>query len=169
MIKCLLAVPSNEYTVTALCSIIVQSVSVTAQQDSSHVHTPHVFNARTQTSTSPNLYYLVTTNEECVLCNDFQIGQFCMSPGGTGSRKSQMSMVSSSEPLTIWKSSICRLLTQSECSCDKQVRIISQSWTGYTNEAYSRTWHSVQKDRYQAFPIMGPFEVHYTVRLAGFH
>ena len=75
MIKCF-AVPCNEYTVTALCSTIVQSVSVTALQDSSHVHTPHVFNARTQTSTSPNLYCLVTTNEECVLCNDFQIGQF---------------------------------------------------------------------------------------------
>ena len=36
-----------------------------------------------------------------------------------------MSMVSSSEPLTIWKSSNCRLMTQSVCSCDKQVRIIS--------------------------------------------
>ena len=42
----------------------------------------------------------------------------CMSPGGTGSRKSQMSMVSSLEPLTIWKSSICRQLTESKCSYD---------------------------------------------------
>ena len=49
----------------------------------------------------------------------------CMSPGGTGSRKSQMSMVSSFEPLTIWKSSICRPYTPLECSCDKQVRISS--------------------------------------------
>jgi len=35
-----------------------------------------------------------------------------------GSRKSQMSMLSSSELLTIWKSSNWRLFTRYECSCD---------------------------------------------------
>ena len=37
-----------------------------------------------------------------------------------GSRKSQTSMLSSREPLMIWKSSNCRLCTESECSCDKR-------------------------------------------------
>ena len=64
-----------------------------------------------------------------------------MSPGGTGSRKSQMSMVSSSEPLTIWKSSICRLLTQCECSCDKQVRINDQSHGQATQISLTKCLH----------------------------
>jgi len=33
-----------------------------------------------------------------------------------------MSMLSSYEPLTIWKSSNCRLYTVFECSCDKSKR-----------------------------------------------
>jgi len=37
-----------------------------------------------------------------------------------GSRKSKMSMLSSLEPLTIWKSSNWRLCTQDECFCDKR-------------------------------------------------
>ena len=51
----------------------------------------------------------------------------CMYPGCTGSRKSQMSILSSSEPLMIWKSSNCRLRTALECSCDKCKRN-HQSW-----------------------------------------
>ena len=49
----------------------------------------------------------------------------CMYPGCTGCRKSQMSMLSSCEPLTIWKSSNCRPYTTSECSCDKVKGIVS--------------------------------------------
>ena len=51
----------------------------------------------------------------------------CMYPGCMGSRKSQMSMLSLSEPLTIWKSSNCRLYTEYECSCHKSKRN-HQSW-----------------------------------------
>ena len=41
--------------------------------------------------------------------------------------KSQMSMLPSYEPLTIWKSSNCRPYTESKCSCDKSKRK-HQSW-----------------------------------------
>ena len=51
----------------------------------------------------------------------------CMYPGCTESRKSQMSILSSNEPLTIWKSSNCRPYTASECSCGKSERN-HQSW-----------------------------------------
>ena len=47
---------------------------------------------------------------------------------GTASRKSQMSMLPSYEPLTIWKSSNCRLFTRFECPCDKSRRNHCHGW-----------------------------------------
>ena len=42
--------------------------------------------------------------------------------------KSQMSMLPSYEPLTIWKSSNCRLFTRFECPCDKSRRNHCHGW-----------------------------------------
>ena len=46
-----------------------------------------------------------------------------MGPGGTGSKKSQMSMLSSCELLTIWKSSNWSLNTLPECSYSNKKKI----------------------------------------------
>ena len=88
-------------------------------------------------------------------------GSVCMSPGGAGSRKSQMSIVSSSEPLTIWKSSNCRLNTRSECSCEKQVRIISQ---GQATQFSPTAVPGIQCRRIvrKHSPSWDPLKVHYT-------
>ena len=128
---------------------------------------------RIQTSTVHHLVSIILCPENvCYVMTLSFDWSVCMSPGGTGSRKSQMSMVSSSEPLTIWKSSICRLLTDSECSCDKQVRINDQSWPGHTIEPYSRTGIQCRRIVIKHSPSWDPLKVHYTgsfSRLVGFY
>ena len=64
----------------------------------------------------------------------------CSSVVYIGSRKSQMSMLSSREPLTIWKSSNCRLGTTLECFCDKSKENY-QSWPGHTNQMSTQLYH----------------------------
>jgi len=60
----------------------------------------------------------VPTDEECVTYY-LLIDRFV---GGTASRKSQMSMLSPYELLTIWKSSNCRPYITLKRSCDKSKR-----------------------------------------------
>jgi len=88
----------------------------------------------TQILTSPNLYIVCLQKRNVCYVRAFFSFDWSVSigPGGTGSRKSQMSMLSSNEPLTIWKSSNCRPYTAPECSCDKRKRS-HQSWPGHTN------------------------------------
>ena len=75
----------------------------------------------TQILTSPNLYIMCLQKRNVCYVRAFFSFDWSVSigPGGTGSRKSQMSMLSSCELLTIWKSSNCSLNTLPECSCDR--------------------------------------------------
>ena len=100
-----------------------------------------IFNEWTVTTPSctchMNSVFLITKFNLCVQMRNVRYARGFLSFDWSvwmGSRRSQMSMLSSLELLTIWKSSNC---TQDECSCDKRSKRNHQSWPHKSN---AHTW-----------------------------